>query len=147
MLRSSRNFRNRSGEGALLVHHADHLRPLDLECDAVGYGDGRGQTQPRHCRQRPLTDKLTRGEQRDGGFLAGLRDDREFGASALQIEDAFGRIALGEESLLGHQPGTPPPQPGLRQENSRIELLLTHIRHANSRSPPQSCLEAVLQDG
>ena len=51
------------GEVMLLVHHADHLIPLDLERSAGGNGSGRRQTQPRHRRERLFSDKIASGEE------------------------------------------------------------------------------------
>jgi hypothetical protein len=84
----------------LLVHYADHLSPLDIERGTGGNRRGCGQTPPRHCRQGTLSHKLARGEKRDDGFLASLRNDRDLGATLLKIEDGIGRISLRKEVLF-----------------------------------------------
>src|ERR1039457_6803399 len=91
------------GEVMFLVHHADHLFPLYLERGAGSYGGGRGQTQPRYRRQRPLSDKFACREHRNGGFLAGFRNDRHFCAALLKIENRVRRVSLRKERLLWRQ--------------------------------------------
>ena len=53
--------------------------------------------------QRLLSHKVACGEERDGGFLAGLRNDRDLCAALLKIEDGIRRVSLRKECLLGLQ--------------------------------------------
>ena len=85
----------------LLVHHADHLFPLYLERGTGSNGGGRGQAQARHCREHTLSHRVADGEQRDGGFLAGVRDHCHFCPALLNIKDGIGRVTLRKKFCLG----------------------------------------------
>src|SRR5208283_3818312 len=87
----------------LLVHHADHFFPLDFECAAWGYCGGCGESQPRHCRERFFSQKIAWDEECDGGFLAGIGDDRDLRAALLKIEDRVRWLSLRKERILGRQ--------------------------------------------
>src|ERR1035441_5489451 len=58
------------GEGALLVHHADHLLPSYLQRCTKDDGRGSGQVQPTDAGERLLSNEFTGGEERDRGLLA-----------------------------------------------------------------------------
>src|SRR5450631_4141709 len=85
------------------MHHADHLIPRKFERPAVVYSGGFGQTQARHCRKGPFANKITGGEERDGGLLTAFGNDGEPCPALLQVEDEVGGISLGKESLAALQ--------------------------------------------
>jgi hypothetical protein len=85
----------------LLMHDADHLIAFDLERNTVNNGRCGRQTQTFHRRDRFFSDEVAWGQERDGGFFTGARDNSESCAAMLKIEDGVGRISLGEEELLG----------------------------------------------
>src|ERR1019366_4213820 len=90
-------------EGGLLVHQADHLSPLYPErCTEIN-GAGSGHVQPTHARQRLFSNEFPGGEKRDGGLFAFVRNDSEFCAARLKIEDRVSRTSLRKEGLLGLQ--------------------------------------------
>src|ERR1035438_3010781 len=105
----------------LLVHHADHFFAPYLQGGAVGNGRGRGQTQPHRTCERFFTHKVALGEERDGGFLSGLRNDGEFCTARLEIEDRIGRVPLRKKGLLGYQVNYSSPEAGARKERRGIE--------------------------
>src|ERR1700722_846068 len=90
-------------EGRLIVHHADHLPPLDFQCLTSGYGGGSCHVLPTQGRQRLLSNEGARSEQRDGGLFSVWRNNCQFCADTLKIEEAVGRITLREEGLLWSQ--------------------------------------------
>jgi hypothetical protein len=51
----------------LLVHHADHLLPLYLQCCTGGNSGDSRQAQPTHSRQRLLSNEVADGEKSDCG--------------------------------------------------------------------------------
>ena len=74
-------------EGVLLVHQADHFLPLYPErCTGVN-GAGSGHVQPTHARQRLLSNEFPGREKRDRGLFPVMRNDGEFCAARLKIED------------------------------------------------------------
>jgi hypothetical protein len=58
-----------------------HLVAVDLERGTRGDGGGGGHTQAGNARNRLFSNKVTGGEQGDGGFLAPFRDDGELGTT------------------------------------------------------------------
>ena len=96
-------FQVHIGEGMLLVHHADHLSPLYPECCTGGNGVGSGHMQPTHTRQRLLSNEFPGREKRDGGLFPVCRNNGEFCAARLKIEDGVSRTCLRKEGLPGLQ--------------------------------------------
>jgi len=116
----------------LFVHDADHLFAPDLERGAGGDRGGRRQTQPRHCSESLLAHKVARCQQRDGGFLADLRNDRDLGAALLKIEDAVRRVSLGKEGLFWLQIDNSSTKAGVGQKGQAIRCL--HVRNFDGDS-------------
>ena len=52
---------------------------------------------------RLLSEKVTGRDQPNCGFLAGCGRDRDLGPTFLKIEDAVGRVSLGEECFRSFQ--------------------------------------------
>jgi hypothetical protein len=94
-------FQVHFGEGILLVHHTDHLFPLNPERCTGGNGRGSCHMHPTHAGQRLLSNEFPGGDKRDGGLLAVMRNDGKFCAARLKIEDGVSHAALRKESLLG----------------------------------------------
>src|ERR1700677_5406537 len=105
----------------LLVHHADHLFSPYFERGAGGNGSGRGQTQASHCRKRLFSNKVTGREKRDGGFLPGCGNNRDFCAAFLKIEDRIRRASLRKKGLIGGQLDYFSPKAGARQKGGGLE--------------------------
>jgi len=84
----------------LFVHHADHLLPLDLQCCTSGNGSGRRQSKPTHASERLLSNEVASREKRDRGFFAVFRNDGDFCATFLKIENRVGGISLQKEGML-----------------------------------------------
>jgi len=82
------------GEGMILVHRAEHLFPLYLECRAVGNRSGSRPMQRACARQRLFSNKLSRGEESDSRFFAIFGNDSELCATILKIEDGDGGFSL-----------------------------------------------------
>ena len=87
MLRASRNFQKNLGKRLFLMHYASHFIAVDHEGGAGGDGRRSGQTQPSRSGKRLLAHKVSRSEQRDGGFSADSGNDSDFGATFLNKED------------------------------------------------------------
>jgi len=83
----------------LFVHHADHLPSLYLECCAGANDCGSRHSQTAYSRERLLADEVAGGAKRDCGFFAVCRNDSEFCAAFLEIEDGVGWISLRKEGL------------------------------------------------
>src|ERR1700723_1135276 len=66
----------------LFMNHADHFIPRYLQCNTSGKSSGRGQTQTGWGSKRLFSDKIACGEKSDRCLLAGLRNDRDLGATA-----------------------------------------------------------------
>jgi hypothetical protein len=88
-------------ERVVVVEGLDHLFAIDLGGDTGCDGGGGGHAQAAGASDRFLTDELAGDEQGDGGFLAGLGDDGEFGAAHGEVKDAVGFSALREEDAAG----------------------------------------------
>ena len=56
--------------------------------------------EPTNARQRLLSNEFPGGEQRNRGFLAFPRNDREFCAARPKLEDGVSRASLRKEVLL-----------------------------------------------
>ena len=78
----------------LLVHDADHLLPLNLQCRTRGNGSGGSQAPPAHAGEGIFSHEVAGREKRDGGLIPILGNHGEFGTAFLQIEDGAGRMAL-----------------------------------------------------
>ena len=63
------------------------------------------------------------------GFFAGLRNDGEFCAAPLKIEDGVGWISLGKEDLLRLQLDDLASQPGIRQKGGDIKISSCWLNH------------------
>jgi hypothetical protein len=87
----------------LLVHHADHLFPRNLERCTDNNGSGSGHVQPTHAGKRRLSNEFSGGKKRDSGLLALLRNDGEFSAARPKIEDGVSRTSLRKEGIFGLQ--------------------------------------------
>ena len=101
----------------LLVHDTDHLFAPDLERGAGGDGRGRDQTQSRHSRKRLLAHEVAWSQQRDGGFLADLRNNGYLRPALLKIEDRVCEISLGEERLFWLQLDNSSTKAGVSQKD------------------------------
>src|SRR5580658_6267879 len=71
-----------------LVHHADG--------NSCGAG---GAELVRSCHAL-LTEKISRSEQRNRGFLAVFGNNREFSPARLEIKQAVGTVSLRREDLI-----------------------------------------------
>src|ERR1035437_5583287 len=96
-------FQKHFGEGVLLVHDANHLRPFYAERCTGGNGAGRGQVRPADAGQRLLSYEFPGREQRNGGLSTVVRNDCEFCAARPKIKDGVSRASLRKEDLLGLQ--------------------------------------------
>ena len=105
----------------LFVHDADHLFASDLERGAGGDGSGRDQTQSRHSRKRLLAHEVAWRQQRDGGFLADLRNNGDLRPALLKIEDRVCGISLGEERLFWLQLDNSSTKAGVSQKDLGIK--------------------------
>jgi hypothetical protein len=76
------------GDGMLLVHHTQHLISLNLERCTSGDGSGSGHMHRADACQRLLSNEVAGPEKRYCCFFAVLRNDREFCATLLKIENA-----------------------------------------------------------
>lgn len=87
------------GELVLFVEHANHFIFFDNQCgsgcDRSGSGHAAGLTA-----QASFAKKITRAENRDHGFPAGLIDYGELYATFLNVHDVLGGIALGEDGFF-----------------------------------------------
>ena len=72
--------------------------------------------------QRFFADKIIGREERDGGFFAVLRNDRNLGATFLQIINSVRRIPLTKKCFLGLGLDNLSAQAGVSEEGSRIEI-------------------------
>ena len=87
-------------EGMFLVHHSDHLRPLNFE---RGTGANRGRCrQPKShgSSERFFSHKVAAGEKGNGSFFSRSGDDSQLGASLLQVKDGVRLAPLHKEALL-----------------------------------------------
>src|ERR1700676_2906924 len=84
----------------LFVHHADHLLPLYLTCCTGGDGSGGRHAQPTHGCKGLFSNEVARGEKRYCGFFTLSRNDSEFCAALLKIEDGVGGTSLWEEGQV-----------------------------------------------
>jgi hypothetical protein len=87
--------------------------------------------------QRPFPKKVTCPENRRHRLLAAVRHHGELDGSLLNVEDAVGRIALGENdrsALIGHDglPGSRGSEKRFRVE--RTPLLDLHQGYTTSRT-------------
>src|ERR1700738_1227212 len=94
----------------LFVHHADHLLPLYLKRCTRGDGSGGSHAQPTHGCKGLLSNEVARGEKRYCGFFSLFRNDSEFCAALLKIEDGVGGTSLGEKGPLWLQLDDPSSQ-------------------------------------
>src|ERR1700733_8971403 len=94
----------------LLVHNANHLPSFYLQCRTVGDRSGSRQTKPTPGCERLLSNEVACGEQCDRGFLTVFRNDCDFCAPFLKIEDGVSRTSLREESPLWFQLDDSSPQ-------------------------------------
>src|ERR1035441_5619382 len=129
------------GEAVLVMHDADHLVAVDLERGTRGDGGGGGHTQAGNARNRLFSNKVTGGEQRDGGFLAPFRDDGEFGTAGLQVENAVGRVSLREEGLLGTETDEAASQSTAGEEGGDVEHRIWNFGHDD-----RLCTDATARD-
>jgi len=116
-------------EGMLRVQGADHLFAGDLEGGAGDDGGGGGEARSGDGDERILSHELAGVEQGDGGFLSGSRDDRDFGAALLQIEDRIGGVSLRKKVFPGGQLDDSSPQPGAGQKRLGIKCGFFELNH------------------
>ncbi len=70
------------GECVLLVHHTDHLCPLDLERSTSGNGRRCRQAKSHRSGERLFTDKVAGREKGDGCFFARGGNDGQLSSPA-----------------------------------------------------------------
>src|ERR1035441_7917284 len=105
----------------LLMHYADHLSAADSESGAGGKSSGRGQTQPRHRRERLFAHKVTGGKERDGSFLPSWGNHCDLCAALLKIKNRVCGISLREEGILRRQLNDSSPQASVGQKGGSVE--------------------------
>ena len=105
----------------LLVHHADHLIPPNLQRGAGGDGRGRGQSQSRHRRQRLFAHKVAAVRSVMVASLPAFDSTVILARPLLKIEDRIRRLALRKESFLGLQLNDFAPQACAGQKGGCIE--------------------------
>ena len=106
----------------LLMHHANHFRALNLECSTASDGGGRGQSQALGAGNRLLANKFTRRKQRDRCFFTSFRNDGNFCAALLKIENRVSRSSLGKKDLLCFYFDDPPTKACLCQKGGGVEI-------------------------
>ena len=85
-----------------------------------GHG-GRGLQANGMTRQRPLTEEVTRPEHRHDRLFAAVRLHRELDGALLNVQDAVGRIALGENDVGGLIGRDGLPRPCGTEKRVRVE--------------------------
>ena len=85
------------------MHHSNHRLSADFECQASIHRGGGCQMQSCDCRQRLLADKVAGRQQRNCGLFAILRNDCDFGAAFLKVENRVSWVTLAEKCLSGFQ--------------------------------------------
>ena len=118
----------------LLVHDADHLVARDLERVTGGDSSGRGQTKARNRSQRPFSDKIAFGEERDGGLLADSGNNGDLCPAFLQVEDRVRGVSLGKKVLPGLQLHNSSPQAGIGQESMDVKCGFCKFDHRKAFS-------------
>ena len=103
-------LKKKIGEDRLVIQDSAHFLAADLERRATVDGRGRRKTQSRNRRQRLLPYKISRRQERYRRLFALFRNDGEFCAPSLKIEDCIRWIALGEEVILWLQFDNSPSQ-------------------------------------
>jgi len=123
------------GEVMLLVHHADHLIPRNLQSDARRNRGGRRQAKSRRRHKRLFSNKIPGFKKRDRGFLAHRRNHRHSCPASLQIENRVRRFSLCKEGLFRFQSHNSSSQPCIRQEGGYIKLWLYSRHHGSALLP------------
>lgn len=82
------------------MHDSDHFISADPERSAGVYGRRGGKSQTRDGCETPLSNKIARRYEGKRGLLASLRDDGDFCAAFLQVEDTVRFVSLAIERLF-----------------------------------------------
>ena len=83
----------------LLVEHASHYRPLDLDQSAIGHRDSRCDAQRLSC-EAAFTEKVTGAEYSNDGFLTLFGCNSQLDLALPDVEDGICRLALPEDFTL-----------------------------------------------
>src|ERR1035438_7235427 len=97
--------------------------------------------EPTRAREGLLSNEFTGGEQRDRGFLAVRRDDCEFCAARLKIEDGVSRASLRKEDLLWLQVDDFSSHSRFFQKGGEVKGHASHPGHLNGPSRMRSSRE------
>ena len=127
----------------LLVHHADHLLPLYLQRCTGSDGGGSRKAQPTHHCERLLSNEVADGEKDDCGFFTVFRNDSEFCATALKIEDRVSGTSLREECLLWFQLNDFSSQASFSQKCGSVKCKLLRLSHLKDRFQKAVMPEAI----
>ena len=109
------------------MHHVDHLFPHYPERRTGGNGAGRGQMQRAHACERLFSNEFSGDEKRDGGLLPVMRNDGEFCAARLKIEDGVSGTSLRKEGLPGLQLDNSTSYSSRCQKGSEVEGHTPHL--------------------
>jgi hypothetical protein len=117
-------------KGVLIVEQTNHLLFRDDQHRRRGHGR-RGLQANGMTRQRAFTEEVPRPEHRHDRLFAGVRLHRKFDRALLNVQDAVGCLALGENDvagLIGHDGFPHPCGTEKRVRVERRRLLDLHDR-------------------
>ena len=87
-------------EGMFLVHHSDHLHPLNLERGTGANGCRCRQPKSHGSGERFFSHKVAGREQGNGSFFSCSGNDGQLGPSLLQVKDRVRLASLRKEALV-----------------------------------------------
>ena len=130
MLRANRNFMNRSENACSSCMTRIISSRVILSAVQAVIAVAEARRSPGNAASASSPTKSRSGEERDGGFLAGFRNDCEFCAALLKIEDGIRGISLRKEGLFSFNLNNSSTKSCAGQKGRRIE------HKGNSKSHP-----------